>query len=78
MDSDGDKQIENIEEQEYKDEFLQRFVTCSLFIFQSLWIRCCTILFDGTYRKYLESQFNYVLYCGSFFWVLYFFIQIIK
>jgi hypothetical protein len=76
MDPDGDKQIEVFQRKDNQNKFLQRFVTCSLFIFQSIWIRCRSILFDGSYGEYLESQLSYVLYCGSFFWFIYLLIKI--
>jgi len=68
---DGDKQIKIVQRENGKIEFLQRFIACSMFIFQSIWIRYCSILFDGNHGQYLERQFYYVLYCGSFFWLLY-------
>lgn len=76
--NDGEKQVGVFERQDKKNDVLQRYLSCSLFIFQSFWVRCCSILFDGNYGKHLESQFGYVLYCGFFFWFLHLLIQAIK
>ena len=70
MDPDGesDKQFKTKRE---KITFFQRYCTSVMFILQPLWVRCSPVLFNNTYGKYLESQLRFVLYCGSFFWMLY-------
>ena len=37
-------------------------------ILQSLWIRCRSVFSDVMDREFMESQFYFVLYCGSIFW----------
>jgi len=47
------------------------------FVFQSIWIRCRSIFPNITDRKFMESELRLVLYCGTFFWIVYLFSQII-
>ena len=46
-------------------------------VLQSLWIRCCSIFPIITNRKFMESEFRLVLYCGAIFWIIYIFSKII-
>ena len=46
-------------------------------IFQSFWIRCRSIFPDITDRKFMESELRFVLYCGTFLWVIYLLSQVI-
>lgn len=39
-------------------------------ILQSVWIRHSTVLADITDRKFVESQFRYVLYSGTILWAI--------
>ncbi len=70
MDSD-DESIKNTKRKRKKVNFIQRYITCSMSIFQPIWVRCCPILSNKHDGRYLESQFNFVLYCGTIFWVIY-------
>ena len=40
-------------------------------VFQSFWIRRSSIFSDIMDRKFMESQFRFVLYCGSILWIIY-------
>ncbi len=44
---------------------------------QSIWIRCRAIFPDITDRKFMESEFRFVLYCGLIFWFIYLLSKII-
>lgn len=68
-DEESDKQIKR---EAKKTSILKRYVASTMFIFQPLWVRCCPILSDKSYGRYLEGQLRFVLYCGTFFWILYF------
>ena len=46
-------------------------------IFQSFWIRCRSVFPNITDRKFMESELRLVLYCGTFFWVIYLLSQVI-
>ena len=46
-------------------------------IFQSFWIRCRSIFPDITDRKFMESELRFVLYCGTFLWIIYLLSKII-
>jgi hypothetical protein len=46
--------------------------------FQSVWFRCCSIFTDIMDREFMVCKFYFVLYCGSVFWILHLFHQIIK
>jgi hypothetical protein len=39
-------------------------------ILQSFWVRCRSIFINDVDRKFVESQFYFVLCCGSIFWIL--------
>ena len=46
-------------------------------IFQSIWIRCRSVFPDITDRKFMESELRFVLYCGTFLWIIYLLSKII-
>jgi hypothetical protein len=46
-------------------------------VFQSIWVRCRSIFPDITDRKFMESELRFVLYCGTFLWVIYLLSKII-
>ena len=46
-------------------------------VFQSIWFRCRSIFPDITDRKFMESELRFVLYCGTFLWVIYLLSKII-
>jgi len=46
-------------------------------VFQSIWVRCRSIFPDITDRKFMESELRFVLYCGTFLWVIYLLSQVI-
>jgi len=46
-------------------------------IFQSIWVRCCSVWTNLMDRKFMESQLRVVLCCGSIFWIIYLLSQII-
>lgn len=71
MDPDGDKQITIFKRQKDENIFLQGSCSGVSPVLQSLRVRRSSIFFNNTYRKHMESQFRIILYCGSFFWVLY-------
>jgi len=70
MDGD-DESTKNNKTKRKEGNSIQRYGVGLMFIFQPIWVRCRPILFNDTYGKYLESQFRFVLYCGSIFWLLY-------
>ena len=41
------------------------------FILQSIWIRCRSVFPYITDRKFMESEFRFVLYCGGVLWLVY-------
>ena len=40
-------------------------------VFQSFWVRYCTVVADTKDRKFMESQCRFVLYCGIIFYFIY-------
>ena len=46
-------------------------------VFQSIWVRCRSIFPDITDRKFMESELRFVLYCGTFLWIIYLLSKII-
>ena len=46
-------------------------------IFQSFWIRCRSVFLNVVDREFMESQLYFVLCCGSIFWFLLIFEEII-
>ena len=70
MDPDGES-YKKFKTKRKKITIFERYNIGVMFVFQSIWVRCCPILFTDIDRKYLESQFRFVLYCGSFLWLLY-------
>jgi hypothetical protein len=45
-------------------------------VFQSIWIRHCSVPTDITNRKFVESELRFILSIGSIFWVIYFITKI--
>jgi hypothetical protein len=41
-------------------------------VFQPIWVRRNTILSCVFDRKFIESQFRFVWYLGSIFWIIFF------
>ena len=76
---DGDKQNKRkILGKKPEVNAIQRHEFVPSTIFQSLWIRCRSILPNITDGKFMESELRYVLYCGIFFWVIHLLWQAIK
>ena len=76
---DGDKQNKRkILGKKPEADAIQRHEFVPSTIFQSLWIRCRSILPNITDGKFMESELRYVLYCGIIFWMLHLLWQIIK
>jgi hypothetical protein len=73
MEDDGEKQ--NLEEDLSRKPISTISNDCP--IFQSIWIRCCSVWSNIVDRKFMESQLRVVLYCGSIFWTLYLLSKII-
>jgi hypothetical protein len=46
-------------------------------VFQSIWVRCRSIFPDITDREFMESELRFVLYCGTFLWIVYLLSQIV-
>jgi hypothetical protein len=46
-------------------------------VFQSIWVRCRSIFPDITDREFMESELRFVLYCGTFLWIVYLLSKII-
>ena len=73
--------MEDGEKQVYVAENVSRQSITNIFnvstILQSIWIRCRSIFVNIMDRKFMESQLRVVLYCGSIFWAIYLFSQII-
>jgi len=65
---DGEKHT-NLERATSRQPFASIFNAGSFL--QSFWIRCRSIFPDITDRKFMESEFRFVLYCGGFLWVIY-------
>lgn len=40
-------------------------------VLQPFRFRLGTVLADRDFRKFVEGQFRFVLYCGSILWILY-------
>jgi hypothetical protein len=67
MDNDGkQKNLESNSPQQY----ISNVSDASTF-FQSFWIRCNTIFSDIVDRKFMESQFRHVFYCGLISWFIF-------
>jgi hypothetical protein len=77
MDPDGE-QIKKIKRQRKETYVLQRYFSNICDVFSSIWFRYCTILFNIDNRKYLERKYHYVFYIGSFFYLIFFIIEIYK
>ena len=77
MDPDGE-QIKKIKRQRKETNLLQRHFSNICDVFSSIWFRYCTILFNIDNRKYLERKYHYVFYIGSFFYLIFFIIEIYK
>lgn len=78
MDPEGDKQIKKPKKKRTQDSLDKGSVFNVGFIFQSIWIRCCTVFPNITNRGFMEGQFRTVLYCGIIFWVIYLLYEITK
>ena len=46
-------------------------------VLQSFWIRCRSIFPNTLDRKFMESELRFVLYCGTFLWIVYLLSKII-
>ena len=73
MEDDGKTQ--NLEEN-LPGQFITTILNDCPFL-QSVWIRRSSVWSNIVDRKFMESQLRVVLYCGSIFWVIYLFSQII-
>ena len=77
MDGGDSKNIQQAEKQGKQNNVVQRYGIDAGTILQSLWIRCRTIFPNITDRKFMESELRFVLYCGTFLWVIYLLSKII-
>ena len=73
MDDDSEKQ--NLEK-DVSGQSLPNLFNVSI-ILQSFWIRCRSICSNVVDREFMESQLYFVLCCGSIFWFLLIFEEII-
>ena len=71
---DGDKQT-NVEKN-FSRQSLPNIFNVGI-VFQSIWVRCRSIFPDITDRKFMESELRFVLYCGTFLWIIYLLSKII-
>ena len=78
MDPEGDKQIKKSQKKRTQASLDKGSVFNVGSIFQSIWIRCCTVFPNITNRGFMEGQFRIVLYCGIIFWVIYLLYEITK
>ena len=78
MDPEGDKQIKKSQKKRTQASLDKGSVFNVGSIFQSIWIRCCTVFPNITDREFMEGQFRTVLYCGILFWVIYLLYEIAK
>ena len=78
MDPDGETYSKHNKRQKSKNSLFEGFFVNAGSVFQSIWVRCGSILAISMDRKFMESQFYNVLYCGTFFWVLFILNEIIK
>jgi hypothetical protein len=72
--ADGDKQ-KNVEKNVSRQSLSNIFNVG--IIFQSIWVRCRSVFPNITDRKFMESELRFVLYCGTFLWVIYLLSQVI-
>ena len=72
--ADGDKQ-KNVEKNVSRQSFSNIFNAG--IIFQSIWVRCRSVFPNITDRKFMESELCFVLYCGTFLWIIYLLSQVI-
>ena len=76
---DGDsKTYKKIKRKGTSNTFNERYVPNVSSFLQSFWVRCRTIFPDTTDRKFMESEFRLVLYCGILFWSIYLLFTITK
>lgn len=79
MDDDESYKLVNISKKDGKKTInIKRFSINVGTFFQSIWVRCRTIFSDIMDREFMVRKFYFVLYCGSIFWILHLFYQIIK
>jgi hypothetical protein len=71
---DGDKQ-KNVEKNVSRQSLPNIFDVG--IVFQSVWVRCRSIFPNITDRKFMESKLRFVLYCGTFLWIIYLLSQVI-
>ena len=72
--ADGDKQ-KNVEKNVSRQSLSNIFNVG--IIFQSIWVRCRSVFPNITDRKFMESELRFVLYCGTFLWIIYLLSQVI-
>ena len=77
MDEGDSKNIQQAEKQRKQNNAIQRYGINAGTILQSVWVRCRTIFPNITDRKFMESELRFVLYCGTFLWIIYLLSQII-
>lgn len=78
MDDGDSKRDKKTKKQRNQTIFVERYVSDAGTFFQSIWVRCRTIFPHITDRKFMESQFRVVLYCGIFLWVVHLLFQTFK
>ena len=71
---DGDKQT-NVEKNVSRQSLSNIFNVGV--VFQSIWVRCRSVFPNITDRKFMESELRFVLYCGTFLWIIYLLSQVI-
>ena len=75
---DRDKNNKTNKTQRTSSTIIERPVPDASSLLQSFWIRCRSVFPNITDRKFMESQFRIVLYCGILFWLIHLLYQIIK
>lgn len=71
MDDGDSKNNQQAEKQGKQTNALQRYGINAGVILQSIWVRCRSIFPTATDRSFMESELRFVLYCGTFLWVVY-------
>ena len=72
--TDGDKQ-KNVEKNVSRQS-LSNIFNAGV-VFQSFWVRCRSVFPNITDREFMESESRFVLYCGTFLWIVYLLSQVV-
>ncbi len=76
MDSDGDKQIDEIQRKTFEKKISYILFVYEQF-FSAIWVRCSIFIDNGIDRFVLDYGRNFLPYIGCFFYILYFITKII-